>query len=114
MKIRAAIRETDSIFRVSQPISSHDLDSFSQHDPGESMMTYSRRRVSFRPALEGLSSRITPSDVMPGMTPIPELPIEPPSSDIQPPDVPPTYYGDTVPPMYPPDGTPGVDPWDYP
>lgn len=66
-----------------------------------------RRRVSFLPAVESLALRITPSDVTP------TLPVEPPSSDVQPPSVPPTYTTITVPPMYPPDGTPGTTPEDY-
>lgn len=93
-----------------------------------------RRRVAFLPSLETLTPRITPSDVMPplvpptapppvmptggsttsGMPALPESPIEPPSSDVQPPTVPSTYYGaSTAPPMFPPPGTPGTTYMDY-
>lgn len=76
------------------------------------MMLKTRRRVAFRPALETLAFRATPSGAMHLDCPL-EMPVEPLSSDIQPSYVTSTYHGDTVPPLYPPDGTPGTTIQDY-
>jgi hypothetical protein len=100
------------------------------------MMNVSRRRVAFRPALETLSLRITPSDLlvcgpmpmptdsMPATTSTPTMPstttptmpsttTPTTSTSTTPSTSTSTYTPNNVPPMYPPDGTPGTTPADY-
>lgn len=75
-------------------------------------MAFSRRRLAFRPSLETLAARIAPSGAVAMDIPL-QMPVEPPSSDIPPPNAPTTSGGCTAPPLYPPDGTVGATPEDY-